>query len=66
MQFSEYPEAADDSIVPVVPDDTINFPQQQLGADDVPGPTEDYDEEELRELNRRSGKGLYVMVSIIA
>eukprot|EP00986_Skeletonema_menzelii_P002938 scaffold852_cov187-Skeletonema_menzelii.AAC.3 len=68
MEYSQYPEASDasieiESIYPLPPaavDDTIDFPQQQLGgADEVP-------REEIRERNNRSGKGLYAVMTVVA
>jgi len=68
MEYSQYPEASDasieiESIYPLPPaavDDTIDFPQQQLGgANEVP-------REEIRERNNRSGKGLYAVMTVVA
>ena len=72
MQYSQYPEAANDS---VVPDGTVDFDGDNPGQDvtyqepsDLAGPDgEDYDDGEIRrQLNRSSGKGAYIIMTIIA
>ena len=44
------------------------YPEAANGVDEdeLHGPDEDCNEKEIRELNRRSGKGLYVIMALIS
>src|SRR5210317_90642 len=87
MEYSQYPEAVNDSITP---NGTYDFDANEEGVDveyeapppPPPPPEEeaspevveggetiadaDYDDGEIRELNRRSGKGIYVLMALVA
>jgi hypothetical protein len=83
MEYSQYPEAVNDSITP---NGTYDFDADEEGVDveyvapppPPPPPEEavveggemisdaDYDDGEIRELNRRSGKGIYVILALVA